>query len=351
MNNIKKMICKSLVVCATFLAMTNSENTIKAEDNLGPRDVVQYSGNLKIASYNVFMLSRNLYPNWGQIQRADLISKTNFLKNNDVIIFNEAFDNVASTKLLENVKKEYPNQTPVLGRSKNGWDSTSGSYSSTVFEDGGVTIVSKHPIVKKEQYVYKNGCGEDYHSNKGFIYAKIEKNGQNVHVFGTHTQADDSSCSTGQAKNIRTSQFKELKEYIKSKNIPKNEVVLIGGDLNVNKSHDGKYTDEYTKMLKELNVNSPHYKGHTATWDPKTNSIAKFSHPNYEAEYLDYILVDKDHAQPNNWYNNALAVPSKPWSVTAHFKKYMYRDLSDHYPVIAGTDETLISNNNSLVIK
>ncbi len=55
-----------------------------------------------------------MYPNWGQYKRADLIGQSSYIKNNDVVIFNEAFDNGASDKLLSNVKKEYPYQTPVL---------------------------------------------------------------------------------------------------------------------------------------------------------------------------------------------------------------------------------------------
>ena len=50
------------------------------------------------------------------------------------------------------MKKEYPYQTPVLGRSQSGWDKTEGSYSSTVAEDGGVAIVSKYPIKKSNMY-------------------------------------------------------------------------------------------------------------------------------------------------------------------------------------------------------
>ena len=36
---------------------------------------------------------------------ADLIGQSSYIKNNDVVIFNEAFDNGASDKLLSNVKK------------------------------------------------------------------------------------------------------------------------------------------------------------------------------------------------------------------------------------------------------
>lgn len=96
-----------------------------------------------------------MYPNWGQYKRADLIGQSSYIKNNDVVIFNEAFDNGASDKLLSNVKKEYPYQTPVLGRSQSGWDKTEGSYSSTVAEDGGVAIVVNILLKKKSSMFSK----------------------------------------------------------------------------------------------------------------------------------------------------------------------------------------------------
>lgn len=221
-----------------------------------------------------------MYPNWGQYKRADLIGQSSYIKNNDVVIFNEAFDNGASDKLLSNVKKEYPYQTPVLGRSQSGWDKTEGSYSSTVAEDGGVAIVSKYPIKEKIQHVFKSGCGFDNDSNKGFVYTKIEKNGKNVHVIGTHTQSEDSRCGAGHDRKIRAEQMKEISDFVKKKNIPKDETVYIGGDLNVNKG-----TPEFKDMLKNLNVNDVLYAGHNSTWDPQSNSIAKYNYPNGKPEH------------------------------------------------------------------
>lgn len=176
-NSLKKVATLALANLLLVGALT--DNSAKAESKKDDTD-------LKLVSHNVYMLSTVLYPNWGQYKRADLIGQSSYIKNNDVVIFNEAFDNGASDKLLSNVKKEYPYQTPVLGRSQSGWDKTEGSYSSTVAEDGGVAIVSKYPIKEKIQHVFKSGCGFDNDSNKGFVYTKIEKNGKNVHVIGTH---------------------------------------------------------------------------------------------------------------------------------------------------------------------
>ena len=54
---------------------------------------------LKVMTHNVYMLSTNLYPNWGQSERADLIGAADYIKNQDVVILNEVFDNSASDRL------------------------------------------------------------------------------------------------------------------------------------------------------------------------------------------------------------------------------------------------------------
>ena len=54
-------------------------------------------------------------------------------------------------------------------------------------------------------------------------------------MIGTHLQAEDSMCGKTSPASVRTDQLKEIQDFIKNKNIPKNEYVLIGGDMNVNK--------------------------------------------------------------------------------------------------------------------
>ena len=150
------------------------------------------SPRLKVLSYNVFLMSKNLYPNWGQDHRAQAIADADFFRGNDVVVLQEAFDNSSSEALKSRAAAQYPYQTPVMGRSRSGWDATGGAYSATTPEDGGVTLLSKWPVLRKEQYVYKDACGADYFSNKGFVYAVLDVNGTQVHVVGTHAQSTDS---------------------------------------------------------------------------------------------------------------------------------------------------------------
>ncbi len=86
---------------------------------------------VRVLSYNAFLFSKSLYPNWGQDHRAAEIAKAPFMSGNDVVVFQELFDNSSSDALKRAVADRYPYQTPVVGRTKSGWDATGGSYSST----------------------------------------------------------------------------------------------------------------------------------------------------------------------------------------------------------------------------
>lgn len=296
-----------------------------------PAAAAPYADDFRLLTHNVYMLSTALYPNWGQNQRANLIAQATYIKGNDVVILNEVFDNTASATLLTGLSSQYPYQTPVLGRDRNGWSATLGSFSDTTPEDGGVAIVSKWPIEEQVQFIYADACGADALSNKGFVYVRVNKNGQHYHVIGTHAQSQDSACSSGQAETVRARQFGNIRDFLASKGIPASEVVFIGGDLNVIRN-----TSEYASMLANLAVSTPtSYAGVDYSWDPQNNGVANTNYPAAGREYLDYIFVSRNHAQPSYWHNQAQDVQSPRWEVTANGARYQYKDYSDHYPVAA----------------
>lgn len=286
---------------------------------------------LKVLTYNVFLMSKNLYPNWGQDHRAAEIPKTAFFHGNDVVVLQEAFDNSASNALKSTAAAEYPYQTPVVGRSKDGWDATGGAYSSTTPEDGGVTVLSKWPIVHKEQYVYKDACGADWWSNKGFAYVVLDVNGTRVHVVGTHAQSTDPGCGAGEAAAMRSRQFKAVDAFLDAKNIPADEEVLLAGDLNVD-SRSG----EYASMLSDAGVVGADARtGHPYSFDTQENSIAHDRYPDDPREDLDYVLARAGHARPAGWRNEVVKEQSAPWTVSSWGTSYTYTNLSDHYPLRA----------------
>lgn len=287
---------------------------------------------LSVLSHNVMFLPQSLYPNWGQVKRADLISAAPYVNGHDVLILQEMFDNEASDRLKASLAGRYPYQTPVLGRSRSGWDATVGAYSDTTPEDGGVVVASRWPILEKIQYVYANGCGADWYSNKGFAYVRLNVNGTTVHVVGTHAQADDTGCAGGDGSSTRHLQFAELDAFLDGRQIPPTEQVIIAGDLNVD-----RYATEYANALATLDAAEPGYTGHPYSWDAQTNAIADYNDANNRRQQLDHLLLRRGNAQPTGWHNETLAVKSPKWSVWSWFTKYTYTDFSDHYPVAAGS--------------
>jgi sphingomyelin phosphodiesterase len=286
---------------------------------------------LHVLTYNTFLMSRNLYPNWGQEHRAAEIPKAGFFQGQDVVVLQEAFDNGTSDALKQAASAQYPYQTPVVGRSTSGWDATGGSYSSTTPEDGGVTLLSKWPILRKEQYVYKDACGSDWYSNKGFVYAVLNVNGARVHVVGTHTQSTDSGCKSGEAQADRAAQFRSIDSFLAAKNIPASEQVLVAGDMNV----DSRGA-EYASMLHDANLVAADARtGHPYSFDTQENSIARYRYPDDPREDLDYVLFRAGHAKPSGWTNKVVQAPSAPWTVSSWGTSYTYTDLSDHYPLQA----------------
>lgn len=277
---------------------------------------------IKVLASNVMLLPEIL-GGMNNSTRAGLLANAPYLNGYDVVVLSEMFDNGPSNTIKTGLSDRYPHQTPVLGRSTSGWDDTQGAFSWLTPEDGGVTILSKWPILRKVQFVYQQGCGADWFSNKGFVYAVLDVNGQRVHVVGSHAQAEDSLC--GDAAAVRASQFVELNAFLDAQGIPPGQQVIVAGDLNVVKT-----SPEYAEMLALTGTVAPtSYRGAPYSWDPSTNSIAASRYAGYAPEQLDYVLYRRGHAMPAVRTNTVLTPQSPPWESGGT----TFTDYSDHYPV------------------
>ena len=298
-------------------------------DDLDPDTLPDdYADSLRVMAHNVYMLDEVLL-DWAQTERAFMIAEAPYMQNWDVVLLQELFDNSAGDALLSALATAYPHQTTVMGRSVSGWDSTEGADLNTFFEDGGIAIVSKWPILEKVQYVQAPGCGADSFSAKGFVYVKIDKDGAPYHLISTHAQSQDSGCANGEPESVRATQFQVIRDWITAKNIPAEEMVIIGGDFNVIKG-----TTEYDSLWANLGATPPDtFVGVDYTWDPTSNSICQYNYPDLAGEYLDYVVVSANHAQPSHWHNLALDPVSPVWTAPVGGVPYRWYEYSDHYPV------------------
>ncbi|MFJ2061083.1 sphingomyelin phosphodiesterase [Streptomyces sp. NPDC087908] len=282
---------------------------------------------LSVLTTNTMLLPSVVTDNLVQDQRAAMIGNAPYLKGHDVVVFQELFDNSASDILTQRAKaRGYPYQTSVIGRSKDGWNRTSGDFKALAPEDGGVAIASKWPITYRAQHIYDRACGMDAYSEKGFAYARLSVNGSPVHVFGTHLQADDSDCAAGEARAIRASQLLELRNYVNSLALPLNQPVIYAGDFNIDKR-----SSEYSTLLSRTYAGGPFLLGAPYTMDPVTNNVAKHRYPDDPRQWLDYVIYDGRHNSPLIPKNTALTPTSPPWQMDGKtFNRY-----SDHYPVVS----------------
>nr|WP_107909042.1 sphingomyelin phosphodiesterase [Streptomyces chartreusis] len=279
-----------------------------------------------IMTYNVMLLPSGL-TDWEPDKRARAIGTSPHLAAEDVLVLSEMFDNSASDELLHRTTNTYPQRTPVIGRSSAGWDKTTGGYYGTPLEDGGVAILSKWPILRKEQHIFGGGCGADYWAAKGFAYAVVNISGQRVHVIGTHLQANDSGCSAGEAAQERSRQLGEITQFLESKRIPREELIAVAGDFNIRKGEA-----EHSRLLETLKVSSPQATaGAVASHDPATNSVAHYRDPGSRPSRLDYVFLKTggSPAAPPNWVNKVDVTHTAPFRM--HGRNFS--DLSDHYPV------------------
>lgn len=317
------MHTRSALACLAALAATSAGLTGSATASAPPTAPAALP-QLKVLSHNVMLLPAGA----GAVNdtRAGLLANASYLRGYDVVVLQELFDNTPSNTVLSGLASAYPNQTPVLGRSRSGWDQTLGAYSAWTPEDGGVAVLSKWPILKKVQYVYKDACGIEWYSNKGFVYVVLNVNGTKVHVVGTHAAAEDTStCDPGEPARMRASQFAELDAFLDAQKIPAGEQVVVTGDLNVIKG-----SAEYTSMMRALDTVAPTaYAGAPYSWDPTSNGLAHYYYPDYAAEHLDYVLFRRGNARPATWTNTVLTPTSPPWQYDGR----TFDDYSDHYPV------------------
>ena len=115
----------------------------------------------------------------------------------------------------------------------------------------GLRVFSRLPILNHNTYSYKNAMGCDSLACKGAVHIEVEipsadtrcgtSNAsagsettkpmdppRRMHLFATHTQAWDSPREVA----TRMRQFGELRSFIASLELPRNEPVAVLGDLN-----------------------------------------------------------------------------------------------------------------------
>ncbi|XP_002740799.2 sphingomyelinase C-like [Saccoglossus kowalevskii] len=225
--------------------------------------------------------------------------------------------------------------------------------------NGGVFIASRWPILEESSTTFDPVPTEDIYLTKGVAYAKIEKStnaGSKVyHIFGTHFQFTPSGTDHADYDTIRVLQSQQMAQFMTAQNIPQDEPVILGGDLNVDSI---KYSDHRDELFDIIGATVPPIIGDLdTTFDPVINQLPGEGFIGAIPEWLDYVLTLNAHQQPSSSSLEAFRLVSHyddpimycypdmvytdfifpPISyspeVLAAMCTFAY-DLSDHFPVI-----------------
>lgn len=247
-----------LVICTIMIAVNGKGVIHRSED--GRVDQMTF----EVLQYNVFGRPYEVSKD-GQSERLMRIpaSLLRWSTSIDVVTFAEA--DIASERqtMLDQFKHAgFPFVTTILHDPD--------PFTSVL--NGGVLIVSKWPILKEAQHIYRNACHySDCLAAKGVKYARILKQEQNTskvfNVFATHMQA----WSTPQGRSDRILQAQQMKAFIDALQIPKHEPLLFAGDFNVDNQ---TYPEEVANLVRLLDAKMPIRVGKQRyTSDPHTNLL------------------------------------------------------------------------------
>jgi len=325
---------------------------------------------LSVMNYNTRQLPKFLlFNDWDQDARLkrlpDTLRRPEYQA--DILILNELMTQAAYDK-VKTLTDIYPHITTVVGKDCSGKDLTSISGPcNKIMPRSGVMALSKFPILETHGLIYKNAASGtwDAKCNKGAIYLKVNVDGLNVHVVGTHTQANEGDVDGGPTRLL---QMKHLREWMESFAIPDDEPIILTGDINTERGSDEQ------RAIFEGNFVFNFVPQDFGTFSASTNWLTRADAYNdkidlYKERHLDYVATWTNHLQPvrpafmtiiplkasEKWYWSYL---EGYWALHEgmFYHDGYYADVSDHYPVIAhfefpvsaNCDDNDINDNNDI---
>lgn len=156
--------------------------------------------------------------------------------------------------------------------------------------DGGLLLLSKHPILQHHQIIYRDCVGDDCFANKGVIHIRVQPPNSPMpyDIFFSHTQNIEEDGGKGALYAQLTRMNQMVQDYADS-NIP----TLIMGDLNIPGEVPGHYNQLIERLEKPVDFwtvagNTPS-SGFTFASD--NNFYADDDDNPHQNQRLDYIMM------------------------------------------------------------
>jgi hypothetical protein len=264
-------------------------------------------------------------------KRVPLIARHPYLKNHDVIVFEEAWSDDDRNELERLLSGQYSHWTKILN-----------GGAPFPLLNGGVIIASKWPIVEEHDIAYGvlvfGDCASyDCFGAKGAKEAVIAKGGRTYRVFGTHTQSGYGQ-DVHDKWDVRQAQLRQMEQFVEGEtNWAGDQPVLMAGDMNIDRNHPivpgtALYDsfDEYQMMLAILYGVQPPI--------VCRSSVPNCYATNAKGNWFDYVLVHDNRESsvlPRSSSNSVIWVQDYTAPIVVDDGRVYYPNLSDHHPVFA----------------
>ena len=137
---------------------------------------------ISLLTYNVYLRPRPVFLDQQMLRARRIAALLCEDETYDAVVLCEVFARGAREALLAGIEARYPHRTALLGADARGCKG-----------NGGVMIVSRHPIVRQAELLYgATAQADDQLVNKGAVYADLGV----CHIFATHANAKKNAFIT-----------------------------------------------------------------------------------------------------------------------------------------------------------
>lgn len=302
---------------------------------IAPLTAIQHNMALLPAQISVAGLTVELLYK-GNERSGAINALLNNLRNSqpDIVGLSECFVNSERQYIYNGVKDVYPYLL-------------TGPDEGDLEQDGGLMLLSKHPIIGNHQTIYRQAIGDDALTNKGALHARIQVSGHptNYDIFLSHTQSPNPevpvpNIGTGSDGPAKVKwQLAHLAAFVQAYSDPQHPAILLG-DLNTDGMDENLYSDLINRLQPSEDLwkttgkgvegtpEGSSYNMQGITFDSAssfgTKSVAKaIDHPSrYQSgSKLDYAF---------SWWGNRFW-PTFNQTQIIVWQSSPGRDISDHY--------------------
>lgn len=264
------------------------------------------SSELKILSWNIYMLPSLIYASTKKKARAEGIIEELNKTNYNIIVFQEAFHAPSRRRLWKGLKDKFPYQY-----------GPANMIAISFKTNSGIWILSDRPLEEVGEIAYDDCEGDGCLARKGVLMVEGEHQGHRFQVLGTHNNGG----------KVNDNQFAQLREEMLEPYRKDGVPQLICGDFNTKKYSPN---NQWQLMMNQFDADTTLYQYDDRSKDHKQTLVIESVY----TRMPDFIFVRTNDCN-NLKVNRISTVSFGPTWVQGPSKKVFGETVgySDHYPV------------------